>query len=296
MPINNSTLPSREEYLRRKRKKRILKYSAIFFFIILAIGLFSYASHRKEVRITKIVLTGGVLVTNGDVGEKSFEYMSGSYFWLFPKNSSFWYPKNKLKDYLKQNFKRIENINIDLDGLTTMIVTIEERKPFAIWCESLLIHATVSTSSPVLSEGSDDQKCYFIDQNSTIFSEAPYFSGNAYFKYYGSIGTSTPIGNYYISSSTEFDEINSFIESVRRMSLHPIYLVAGEGGDFSLVISGGGEILFDMKKPLNEISQNLESLLRTPAMSTSTNSDLPIEYIDLRYGNKLFYKLKGEKL
>lgn len=294
MPINNSTLPSREEFLKRKRKQKISKYLIIVFLIFFIIGIFTYISHRSEVRISKVVLKGGILVKESQVSEKVFEYMNGSYIFLFPKNSSFWYPKNNLSQYLKINFKRIENIRIDLSDLRTMVVTIEERKPFGIWCDKFSQDAQVSTTTD--QEVDSYQNCFFLDQNSTIFSEAPYFSGDAYFKYYGSIGTTTPIGNYYIASTTEFNEINSFIDSVRRMYIHPLYLVAREDGSYSLVISGNGEILFDMKKPLSEVSQNLESLLKTPNLSTSTNRDLPIEYIDLRYGNKLFYKLKGEKI
>lgn len=295
MPINNSTLPAREEYLRRKRNKRIMRYSIAFFCFLVLVALTSYGAHRKEVRITKVILRGGILVTRTDIGEKSLNFMKGSYFWLYPKNVAFWYPKKSLEEYLKNNFKRIDAIQIHLEGLNTMVIDIVERQPFAIWCDSLPDEKQISTTTQ-MEDGSELEKCYFLDQNSTIFSEAPYFSGDAYFKYYGSIGTTTPIGNYYISSTTEFDEINSFIESVKNMSLHPVYLTTKDDEDYSLVISGGGEIYFDLKKPLSEVAQNLESLLRTPALSTSTNTDLPIDYIDLRYGNKLFYKLKGEKI
>lgn len=289
MPINNSTLPSREEYLRKKRKKKIIRYVLVFLGFVTLVALTSYGAHRKEIRISKVILNGGVLIKQSDIGEKSLEFMSGSYMWLYPKNVSFWYQRHNLEKYLEQNFKRIDTVHIRLDDLNTMIVEIEERKPFAIWCESL------PTTVDVLTED-NSPKCYFLDQNSTIFSEAPYFSGDAYFKYYGGLSTTTPIGNYYMASSTEFEEVYAFIDSVRKMSIHPQYLVAKDNGDFSLVVSGGGEIYFDTKKPLTEVAQNLESLLRTPALSTSTNMYLPIEYIDLRYGNKLFYKLKGESI
>lgn len=294
MPINNSTLPSREEFLKRKRKQKITKYFAIGFLLVLIVCVFTYISHRPEVRVSKVILKGGVLVKESQVSEKVFEYTSGSYIFLFPKNSSFWYPKAKLAQYLKTNFRRIENISIDLSDFRTMVVTIEERKPFGIWCDKFVTKIDISTTTE--EKSNSYQNCFFLDQNSTIFSEAPYFSGDAYFKYYGSIGTTTPIGNYYIASTTEFNEINDFIDAVRKMYVHPLYLVAKDDGSYSLVVSGNGEILFDMKKPLSEVSQNLQSLLKTPNLSTSTNRDLPIEYIDLRYGNKLFYKLKGEKI
>lgn len=294
MPINNSTLPSREEFLKRKKKERVRKYSVISLLIVLIVGVFSYLSHRPELRVTKVILKGGVLVTESDISEKSTSFMKGSYIFLFPKNGSLWYPKHKLENYLKQNFQRIDSISIDSKGLKTIVVSIEERKPFAIWCDSLLEAKDVSTTTQKTDKNPDYQKCYFIDQNSTIFSESPYFSGDAYFKFYGLVSTTTPIGTYYIASSTEFEEITSFIDKLRSMSIRPSYLVANESGDYSLTVSGGGKILFDTKKPLVETAKNLESLLRTPALSTSTNADLPIEYIDLRYGNKLFYKLKNE--
>ncbi len=71
-----------------------------------------------------------------------------------------------------------------------------------------------------------------------------------------------------------------------------MYLVAKEGDEFSLVVSGGGEIYFDIKESLSKVADNLEALLRTPELATSTSRDLPVEYIDMRFGNKLFYKLK----
>ncbi len=293
MPINNATLPGREDYLRKKRNKTILKYFLIFLFFISLIALSSYISHRKEIRISEVSLRGGVLITQDEISEKVFEYMKGSHFWLYPKNNAIWYQKKGLEKYLKESFQRIDTVNIYIEGFRTMIINVEERKPFAIWCDTLPNQNKVSTTT-MMEDGSLPGNCYFMDQNSAIFSESPHFSGDAYFKYYGMIATDKPIGLYYISSSTKFQEISTFIELVRGISIKPLYLVAKGDNDFSLHISGGGQIFFDLKKPLSEVAQNLVSLLRTPALSTSTNKDLPVDYIDLRYGNKLFYKLKGE--
>lgn len=286
MPINNSTLPSREEYLRRKRKRRNIKIAFVAFVFVASVLVSSFLSHRPQIRVSNISLNGGVLVRQEDVSDKTKNFLSGSYLFLYPRNSSFWYPQKGLEEYLKINFRRIDTIDIYRSGFKTLIINITERKPFGIWCDNM--NTSVSTTT--------DQKCYFLDQNSTIFSEAPYFSGDAYFKYYGSIGTSTPIGNYYMASSSMFDDINTFVDMIRRKSLHPMYLIKKDDGDFSIVISGGGEILFDTKKPISVTAQNLDSLLKTPALSLDANGILPVDYIDLRFGNKLFYKLKGEKI
>lgn len=290
-----SNLPQHEEYLRKKRKQKQIKFGIFVFLVILFIAIFSYLSHRPEFRISKIELVGGILVTQQDIELKSLDYLKGSYFKLFPKDNYFWYQEHKLADYLKENFKRIDTIDLGVKGFKTLIVTISERKPFAIWCN------TVPNKDYSLAEGVQmedgtlpDEDCYFIDQNSTIFAPAPSFSGDAYFKYYGIISDGSPIGKEYMASTTVFSEIAGFVSRVRDMSIRPQYIVTKEKDQFSLVVSGGGEIYFDIKEPLSKVGDNLEALLKTRDMEKTKDGNLPIQYIDLRYGNKLFYKLKGE--
>ncbi len=283
MISSTSSSLSHEEYLRKKRQKKLFRYGLVVFIFISLVALLSYISHRPQIRISKVELFGGVLVTQNEIESMLLSEMSGSYFWLFPKNNSFIYSKDGLEKHLKETFKRIDTINIYRKNLKTLIIEIKERKPVAMWCGDL---------------PSDTEECYFIDQNSTIFAKAPTFSGDAYFKFYGStrslqvdFPTSDPIGKEYIASTTEFVEISYFILKTKELLLRPQYLVAKENNEFSLFIADGGEILFDMKIPLVIVVQNLKALLRTPALAFS-DEVLPVEYIDLRYGNKLFYKLK----
>ena len=265
----------RDEYLRKKRRKRLVRYGAVFLIFVLLIALASYIAHRPSVRISQVELSGGILVTQDDLAPKALSFVQGSYVWLFPKNNVLWYPHKALEKYLRETFQRIDTIDIHLKDFHTLAIDITERKPVAMWCDD-----------------ADEEQCYFMDQNSTIFSPAPIFSGDAYFKYYGLLASTSPIGREYIASSTVFSDIFNFIAETKTLGLRPQYLVAKDEGQFSLVVSGGGEIYFDVKEPLSVALQNLEALLRTSAFATTTDGDLPIQYIDLRYGNKLFYKLR----
>ncbi len=285
---------SHEEYLRKKRKKKLWKFGGFLFVIILLIGLSSYLSHRIEVRIKGVELSGGVLVTQDDVEDTSLKYLEGSYFWLYPKNNVFWYPHDELEQYLKETFRRIDTISIERNGLQTLVVKIKERKPFALWCDRYNSPVVASSTEEFLDTKKQKEDCYFIDQNSTIFAKAPTFSGDAYFKYYGLISSTTEsslIGGEFMASTTEFTDISTFVLKAKELKIKPLYIEAKENGEFSMFIAGGGEIYFDTREPLSIVGQNLEALLRTPAFASSTGN-LPIEHIDLRYGNKLFYKLK----
>lgn len=282
MAFNNPLPTLREEYLKKKRNKKLLKYGIVLFLFIIILGIFAYITHRPELNISKVELTGGVLVTQPEVETRTEEYLQGAYLWVFPVRFALWYPEGQLEKYLKESFKRIDTISIGLKNFHTLSIEITERKPYAIWCGQ----------SPEVSAGDSSPRCYFMDSNSAIFAEAPNFSGDAYFKYYGLVDSENPIGQYYMSSSTQFLGIASLVSSASKLSLRPQYLIAKGDGEFSLVISGGGQIYFDTTKPIENTISNLEALLRTSVLSTSTSHDLPVDYIDLRFGNKLFYKLK----
>lgn len=279
--MSTLNLPRHEEYLRKKRKRRFIIAGAISFSFFLVVGLLSYISHRKEFRINRVILFGGILVKEEDVEAKALSFMNGSYFWLFPKNNAFVYPKDDLENYLKENFKRIDTIDIQRKGFEKLSIIITERKHFAIWCKEL------PKANP------EDEECYFMDKNSTVFAPAPNFSGDAYFKYYGLITNNNPLGLEYISSSTKFLEISDFVVFVKSLSIRPLYIVSKADGDFAMKLPGGAEIFFDLKEPLSKTSENLSLLFNTAELKNLNRSNLPLEYIDLRFGNKLYYKLKG---
>ena len=192
--------PHRDEYLKKKRNKRILRFSVIFLILICIIALASYVSHRPTIRISKVELSGGILLTQSDVQSETLSFVSGSYLWLFPKNNVFWYPHKALIKDLRDKFQRIDTIDIHLKDFHTLAVEITERKPTAIWCTGEPEmqpsgSATDRERRPTQEQGSIENsnsnvgstednrpKCYFLDQNGTIFSEAPDFSGDAYFK------------------------------------------------------------------------------------------------------------------
>ncbi len=273
-------LTHHEEYLRKKRKRRIIKISAFTIIICFIVGVLSYLSHLDRFRITNVNLFGGVLVTEEEVQQKTHEYLNGSYLLLFPRNNAFIYPKLDLENYLKDSFKRIDTIDISLKNFKRLSVNITERKHFAIWCKG------------VPEANAQGEECYFMDKNSTIFAPAPDFSGDAYFKYYGYITQDNPIGREYMASSTLFAEISDFVTSVKSANLKPQFVAAKGSNEYILELSSGTSILFDTRESLKKTIDNFALLISSEPFRSMNKSNLPVEYFDLRFGNKLFYKLK----
>jgi cell division septal protein FtsQ len=273
------TFSHREEYKKHKRNARLIRVGLVALLVVVLVGVLAYVAHRPSLRVSQVQLSGGVLVSHADVQAETLSFLSGSYLWLFPKNNIFLYPHDAVERDLQEHFKRIDTVSVGRANFHTLNVTITERKPVALWC--------------------DMTQCYFMDDQSTIFAVSPDFSGDAYFKYYGDVSTTSPIsenpiGAQYIASSTLFAELSQFVNFATGLGLHPQYIVENDSDDFTLVIGGGGQIYFDTDEPFTQITGNLQALLaRTPVLTPSPTRDLPVDYIDLRYGNKLFYKLSG---
>lgn len=277
--MTSQPLSHKEEYAKKRRKKFLLKYGLILFiFVCLFFGLV-FLSRMDRFRVSNIKLSGGSLVTESDVSEATKGFLLGNYLWFFPKNNDLLYPKDDLQIFLKDKFKRIDNISVSLNDFKTLNIVITERSLNSLWCDNL-------------PDSGLQENCYFMDGNGLIFTEAPQFSGDAYFKYYGLVPTSTlPIGSQYIVPTSLFKDFTEFIRRVDKLSLHPISLIAKDDGQFILNLSDGGSIYIGMKEPLSKTADNLEALLGTIS-ATTTYSSLKIDYIDLRFGNKLYYKLK----
>jgi hypothetical protein len=135
-------------------------------------------------------------------------------------------------------------------------------------------------------------QCYFLDDTGFVYSESPDFSGDAYFKYYGLVPPTSPIGSSYLSSSNTFTQLSNFVSAVKALNITPLYIVATTQDDFTMYIYGGGQIIFDDKEPLDTTAQHLQLLLQKANLVPKQNGELLVDYIDLRYGNKLYYKVR----
>lgn len=267
-----------EEYFKRRRAKYLRILYLIIFASFVLLGLTIYISRLERFRIYDTSVSGTTLIEPYDVSKEALGFLDGYYLWVFPKNNIFIYNKKGLLSYLLEKFPRIDQLSIRLDGGNSLLINIQERLPYALWC--------VKVEAP---QGED---CYFMDKSGVVYSKAPRFSGDAYFKYYGLINSENPVGKKYIEDEEWFSSLGLFIQHTEKLGLSPYYMLVTDDGEYDLVLFQGGKILFNTQITLDSVVFNLEALLKSsPFASTTDFSNL--DYIDLRFGNKLFYKLKS---
>lgn len=274
------------EYAKRKRKRIIWRIIFGFVIILAFISGFAGLTHWSKLSIDTVTVDGTVILSPSEIKTKSFNFISGNYLYIFGKANALFYPKKELTDFLTKLYPRIKDVQISLADYHTISIILSEREPTALWCDTTPAEIASSTDPTIA------PNCYFLDKTGFVFSPSPDFSGDAYFKYYGLLPYESAIGSSFLSSSDKFIQLSAFVTSIKALNITPLYIVAKNQDEFVMYIYGGGQIIFDDKEPLVQTSEHLQLLLQKANLVPQKNGELFVDYIDLRYGNKLYYKVR----
>lgn len=225
--------------------------------------------------IKTIQVSGTKAVSESDIKVKVASKLEGNYFRVFPRSNILIYPRVGIERDLLLSLQRVDAVTVSRESLTSIHVSISERAPVALWC-------SVASSSA----------CYFLDKTGLVFDQSPEFSSNVYVSYFGNM-SGEPIGNYFVNSS-EFSFLQDFVQALKGFSLNPTSVMAMPNNDYKIVLPKGEEILFTTRESLEETISNLQSVLSDSKLSIQSGDSLSVTSIDLRFGNKVFFKKKGE--
>ncbi len=280
--------------LELKRKRLRVFLSKIILSLVALLIIFAglaYISRFKQLNISGIEITGNKIVDSETIKVIAQKELTGNYLWFFPKTNIFFYPKNNIKKELYDQLKRIEDISLSVqssEDKENLEISVSEREAKYTWCADapdLVVGVPSATTQ--------EEKCYFMDSAGYIFDEAPYFSGGVYFKFYGSAVT----GTYFFKEN--FKPLVDFKDTLVTMGLNPVSLYVVDNGDIKIFLSNSDKtssepyITFNINSDYQRVAENLETALNTePLLSNFKNKYSSLQYIDLRFGNKVYYKFR----
>lgn len=255
-------------------------------FIALLWGL-SYFSRHPKVIIQNILVEGNRVIPAEEIKDTVLEKISGNYFFLFSKKNFLIYPKRSLEKDLLDKFHRIEYLSIKRLDRNTLAVSLKEWQGKYLLCEM-----------------NSDDDCYFMNSSGFVFDKAPNFSGSVYFRIYSSNlfkETDDLIGQTFMPME-EFAELLDFKEKIGKF-FQIKALEIGENGDYKFLLEIDGNnlnpyIAFKKSGDFDKIFDNLALAIGAEPLSLELKDKIDsLEYLDLRYDNKVLYKFsaQGEK-
>jgi len=240
---------------------------AVFTVLALLITAIWYGTRVESLTVKQIEVTGGQTIEHDRVRELVEQELVGEYLGLIPRRFAWLLPLSNIVEVVDE-LPRAYNVQTDrLDG-QTLQVTFDEHIPFALWCDSV----------------EQESNCYFLNEDGYSFSVAPRLSGGA-FKRFVSLGKPAQ-ADWQIMPKADFDRHNRLISLLAEQGWYVSHLEFDQVGDMFLKIVDGGELKVVAAEEPERVVENLLVVL-----SSSEFSDIApggFEYIDLRFGNKVF--------
>lgn len=281
--------PQREERrspLRRRRRRARLVIAFIVLLVLLAAVYGVHAASYASPLTIQSVSVDGVQAIPPDIIETfvQSELNDGSYH-FFSRANIFLYPKKAITAALARNFPRVSAASLSRDSLlsTHLTITITERQPYATWCKSSPDGTTIDTTQP--------GECFVMDERGFLFADATDSTdhvGSNYIFTGGISSTSTPIGQTF--APAHLAGIAALMKLLVNAGFTPQGASIENDQDFFIQLQEGFFLKASYGEDAAQLVHNLQLILSS---DTLTGKEADLDYIDLRFGNRVYYKLKG---
>lgn len=245
----------------------------VVFFTLLILGVW-HGTRIASLTITEVEVTGGETISHDEIRSRVEAELNGTYYKLVPKRFAWTYPE----EFLKQDIlaiERVKNVELKRTSGTKLVIVFEEYQPFALWCENL--------------EATD---CLFLNRNGFAFGHAPKLEGGAFLRF--SKTNSPPELNATPFEKEFVRQTQTFIDRVYNgLSLNIIQVEQTAEDELTYHISGGGQLKVSTRMSNDETFENLSTILASEEFAHIAPGNF--QYIDLRYGNKIFINEEPEK-
>lgn len=271
------------------RKSFFIRVAFIMFliiFIIIATGI--SVLRNSKFQFDQVQVVGAETFSDEAVQVFTKNYMSGNRLGIIPKSSTILFSKTDFESILKENFPIMNIAYVTFPKPDVINIHIQEKKPVCVWCFS-------------------DTECSFVDAQGIVYNRAPYFSDGVY-PLFTSESEKT-FDDFYGKQIIDPITMNRFIALFKSLQSKDVTLS-------KTIFLDNGDIAFSIEKLFDNYPSNTTQILGTMSQDDELFSrDMVVglshqafkdqfiekpkslEYIDLRFPGKVFYKFTtSEKL
>lgn len=265
------------------RRNKTRKFFGLFLQIglpvVVLVGLI-FLLRADFLQVKNFNVVGEEGVSTKDIQNVAVNFISGNQFFVIPKSNIFLFSKGNLATALLADFGRVEKVDVSKNILNKSVdITIKERQADYLWCSAT-------------------GECFFMTKDGLIFEKANFTMSDFLTS---SVSWAEPISKLIFEGNLEGDPIMKSFATPEKMQNYlklvntfkdaniEIVSINIESTDKATAKSNLGGIIFNPEEAdLSPVAQNAILLIND---TKSKNPSAVFNYIDTRFGNKMFYKL-----
>ena len=253
----------------KKKTMRKVKVYLILLACVLALTGLVFLMRMQSIQITDVTITGNSSVPTEEI-EKKKDAVLGSYFlFVIPKSNIFIFPKRELISDIKEN-PAVISVAVDKKFFRAMDITVTEQEKEAIYCNSF-----------------ERTECFYINKDGYLYSKVE-----------GGVALDQEIIIYlegeqkkiteHVFDSELYGNVVSFIKAAARYGMPVSNVYMKSDGLIEFNTQASARLITSRYDDLEKDFANLIALFDKEVLTKEQLGD--IDYIDLRFGNKVFYK------
>lgn len=276
---------SREREKKMRNRKRFLGC-----LILLAIvgGFFSLLN-LNFFRLTTFNLLGQTSQDLVVIKQTINQELNGRYLLVVPKNSVFFFSKTNLALLLKQKFPGLQSVEIDSPNLNTLAISLADRDSKVLWCN-------VSVKGKI---------CFYLNDEGLVYQVAPNFSDSIIMEF-----TSDSLVkklNTRVINPRDLAQAKFFLNFLKTVlvgwpspetdfKLSSIKALPLQDFEATIVSAtnpdNSWKLFFNTGASADKLITNFHSLIKDPTLTKDWATAKTLDYLDLRFDNKIFYKFR----
>ncbi len=264
----------KEKKIEQKRRRRIAPFMLIILSGAAIIGGI-FAVYRPQWQISVVTVRGLRMIPDSAVHESVGRVLAGAYLWIVPHSFILTVRESAVAARIQKEFPEIQEIAVHKQFPNRLDIAVTERSLWGIFCNDLMSAASST--------------CVAMDASGYAYASSPELTGLLVTRV-RSDGADVAVG----SSATDPDTMDRL-----RILRENLPGAAGSAPvDFQLRKDMPGEIRVAMPEGYNIIFKhdddfiNAFRVLKKVLDEEIGDKRTKLDYVDLRFGNKVFYKLK----
>lgn len=254
----------------RKRRKKLFIGTFLSFIPIVFISLIARLSYIDYFQINNISISGNTVLSEKEIEIYINQKIHEPLLYFFSQATALTYPKKEIKDYIASKGLIVKDYKVTVDSFKTIEVQIKERDAVARLC--------------------NDKSCFLLDQEGLAYMQDD-------IEYKNVINFSSKYLESFVLGSTlakkeYFSEFISFINMINDLGFQSHKIDISKQNDL-LVNTGTTSPMFFLAfgQDMNKLEERLNALMKDQVFKDKILKNR-IDYIDLRFGNKIYYKEK----
>ncbi len=254
----------------KQRKRKLMRGYLGLFLLVLSVACVLYLLNLSQFRIGSVSVQSGPLIDSEAVEQQVGDDIYGSALKVFPKDSIFWYDKELIANKLHALYPEIESLEINLKKFDVLHIDITER----------VVQYQINI----------DGALFDLDAQSVVFQEST--ATNTQRVFYPSTATSTTVLGQTLMVPEDYMKMNNFLDSLQQKGIVVSQIYLQNKIQTILQLENGTRVVIHPSDNTDAVIATLNDTLTYKEFGfdrLSGEFSQPVEYINLRHGNKLFY-------